>query len=48
MSNNMIHKFVIKLCEDNVYDLYVDDIWIASRTHYENIINELRKAMEVQ
>ena len=46
MNNDTIHKFVIKLRGDNIYDLYVDDIWAASRGHYENIIDELRKTIK--
>ena len=42
MNNKTIHEFTIKLRGDNVYDLYVDDQWIASRGHYENILEEIR------
>lgn len=46
MNNDTIHKFVIKLRGDNVYDFYMDDKYMASRGHYENIIDELRKAIK--
>jgi hypothetical protein len=46
MNNDTIQKFVIKLRGDNVYDLYMNDVWIASRGHYENIIDELRKVIK--
>lgn len=45
MNNKTIHEFVIKLRGDNVYDLYVDDQWVASRGHYENILEEIRNAI---
>lgn len=46
MNNKTIHEFTIKLRGDNVYDLYVDDKWIASRGHYENILEEIRKEIK--
>jgi hypothetical protein len=46
MNNKTIHEFTIKLRGDNVYDLYVDGEWIASRGHYENILEEIRKEIE--
>lgn len=46
MNNKTIHEFTIKLRGDNVYDLYVDDQWVASRGHYENILDEVRKEIK--
>ena len=46
MNNSTIHEFTIKLRGDNVYDLYVNDVLVASRGHYENILDELRNAMK--
>ena len=46
MNNKTIHEFTIKLRGDNVYDLYVDDKWVASRGHYENILEEIRKEIK--
>lgn len=46
MNNKTIHEFTIKLRGDNVYDLYVDDKWVVSRGHYENILEEIRKEIE--
>ena len=48
MNNETIKKFniTIKLRGDNVYDLYLNDEWIASRGHYENILDEARKLIE--
>lgn len=45
MNNKTIHEFTIKLRGDNVYDLYVDDQWVASRGHYENILDEIRNVI---
>ena len=45
-NNKTIHEFTIKLRGDNVYDLYVDDQWISSRGHYENILDEMRKEIK--
>lgn len=46
MNNKTINEFVIKQRGDNVYDLYVDDQWVASRGHYENILDEVRNIIE--
>ena len=46
MNNKTIHKFTVKLRGDNVYDLYVDDVWTASRGHYENILDEIRNIIK--
>ena len=46
MNNKTIHEFTIKLRGDNVYDLYVDDQWVASRGHYEKILDEVRDALK--
>ena len=43
MNNKTIQEFTIKLRGDNVYDLYVNGQWAASRGHYENILEEIRK-----
>lgn len=45
-NNKTVHKFTIKQRFDNVYDLYVDDEWVASRGHYENILEEIRDAIK--
>lgn len=37
---------VIKLRGDNVYDLYLNGQWIASRGSYENIIDEVKNAIK--
>ena len=46
-NNKTVHEFTIKLRGDNVYDLYVDGKWIVSRGHYENILDEIRDAIEL-
>ena len=47
MNNKTIKKFdiTIKLRGDNVYDLYLDGEWIASRGSCDNILEEVRKAV---
>lgn len=48
MNNSTIKKFemTIKLRGDNVYDLYMNGAWAASRGHYENILYEAKKIIE--
>lgn len=48
MNNETIKRFdiTIKLRGDNVYDLYFNDEWVASRGHHENILDEAKKIME--
>ena len=48
MNNSTIKRFdlTIKLRGDNVYDLYFNDEWVASRGSYENIIDEAKKLIE--
>ena len=47
MNNSTIKRFdiTIKLRGDNVYDLYFNDEWVASRGSYENILNEAKKRL---
>ncbi len=44
MNNDTIRKFdiTIKLRGDNVYDLYIDGEWVASRGSCENILEEVK------
>jgi hypothetical protein len=48
MNNSTIKKFelTIKLRGDNVYDLYMNGQWVASRGHYENILKEAKLLIE--
>lgn len=48
MNNKTIKKFdiVIKLRGDNVYDLYIDGEWIASRGSHDGILEELSKEVK--
>ena len=48
MANKTVKKFVIKLREDRVYDLYIDDQWVLSRGSYENLLDELKKIMDAE
>lgn len=46
MANKTVHNFTIKQRENNVYDLYIDGQWVASRGHYENILDEIRTIIQ--
>lgn len=48
MNNETKKRFdlTIKLRGDNVYDLYVNNKWVASRGSYENILDEAREAIK--
>lgn len=48
MNNSTVHKFdiSIKLRGDNVYDLYFNGDWVASRGHYESILDEVKTLIE--
>ena len=48
MSNETVKRFdiIIKLRGDNVYDLYMDGKWIASRGCYNGIAEEVKNAMK--
>ena len=48
MNNETIKRFdiTIKLRGDNVYDLYIDGKWIASRGSSENILDEVRNEVK--
>ena len=36
----------IKFAKDNVFDLYINDEWVMSRGHYENILDEAKRIIE--
>ena len=48
MNNATVKRFdiTIKLRGDNIYDLYFNDEWIASRGHYKNILEDAAKLIE--
>ena len=48
MNNKTIKKFdiTIKLRGDNVYDLYLNGEWVASRGSHDGILDEARKAIK--
>ena len=46
MNNKTIFEAKIKQRGDGVYDLYINGEWVTSRGHYENILDEIRKAIE--
>lgn len=48
MNNETVKKIdiTIKLRGDHVYDLYVDNKWVASRGSYMNIAEEIKQEVE--
>lgn len=48
MNNETMKRFdiTIKLRGDNIYDLYIDNNWIASRGSCENILDEVRNEIK--
>ena len=48
MNNETIKRFdiTIKLRGDNVYDLYMNGKWVASRGSHESILDEARSAIK--
>ena len=48
MANKTVKKAMLKLREDRVWDLYIDDQWVLSRGSHENIIEELKKIMDTE
>ena len=48
MNNETVKRFdlTIKLRGDNVYDLYFNGKWVASRGGYESILNEARDVIK--
>jgi uncharacterized protein YkwD len=47
MNNTTMKRFdiTIKLRGDNIYDLYIDNQWVASRGHIDNILDEAKNAI---
>ena len=47
MSNNeTVEKVLIKRRGDGIYDIYLNDKWVASRGHYENVLEEIRAIIQ--
>lgn len=48
MSNETIKRFdiTIKLRGDNVYDLYLDGEWVASRGNCDNLLNDVKSVIK--
>ena len=48
MNNETVKRFdiVIKLRGDNVYDLYIGGVWVASRGGIDNILDEAKAAIK--
>lgn len=48
MNNETKFEWKIKLRYDNVYDLYVNGMWVLSRGSHENILEELKTIMDAE
>ena len=46
MNNTTIFEAKVKQRGDGIYDLYINGKWFVSRGHYENILDEIRKAIK--
>lgn len=46
MNNKTIFEAKVKQRGDGVYDLYINGEWVISRGYYENILDEIRKAIK--
>lgn len=46
MNNKTKEKFTIKMREDNLYYLYINDECVAIKGHYKTILEELEKAIQ--
>lgn len=46
MNNETIFEAKVKQRGDGVYDLYINNAWVTSRGHYENILDALRKEIQ--
>lgn len=47
MNNKTIFEAKIKQRGDGVYDLYINGQWFVSRGCYENILDEIRNAIQM-
>ena len=41
-NNETVMKITIRMRKENVYDIYLNDTWVASKGHYENVLDEIR------
>ena len=48
MANKTVKKIMLKLREDRVWDLYIDNKWVLSRGSHDNILEELKKIMDAE
>lgn len=46
MNNKTVEKIMIKRRGDGIYDIYLNDIWVASKGHYENVLDEIRNIIK--
>ena len=46
MSNKTVEKITIKRKECGIYEIYYNDTWVASKGHYENVLDEIRNIIK--
>lgn len=46
MNNKTMEELKIKHRGDGVYDIYLNGNWVASRGHYENVLDEIRSIIQ--
>lgn len=46
MNNRTTEKITIKHREDKIYDIYLNDTWVSSKGHYENVLDEIRNIIK--
>ena len=46
MNNKTLEKIMIKRRGDGIYDIYLNDTWVASKGHYENVLDEIRNIIK--
>jgi hypothetical protein len=46
MNNKTTEEIIIKHRGDGVYDIYLNDVWVSSKGHYENVLDEIRNIIK--
>ena len=45
-NNETVMKITIRMRKENVYDIYLNDTWMCSKGHYENVLDEVRNIIK--
>lgn len=46
MNNKTMERIEIKHRGDGIYDIYLNDQWVASKGHYESVLDEIRSIIQ--